>query len=137
MSAQSVANQRLLPSAVLAALIGAVLNSVVFFTATSALNLQLLAPNPQTNEIAPITIIMVIMASVIPAFVGTGLLWALGRFTSRPFTIFIVASVLFTLVSFGGPFSLPIEIGGKLTLSLMHIIEATSVVGVLSIRARA
>jgi Family of unknown function (DUF6069) len=79
----------------------------------------------------------VIMASVFPAFVGAGFLWVLGRFTPRPFTIFIAISVVFTFLSLGGPFSLPIETGGKIALSLMHIIEAAAVVGVLSSRARA
>ncbi len=134
---EAVANNRLLSSAVIAALIVAVLNSILFFIATGVLNIELLAPNPMTNELAPINIVMVIGSSVIPAFVGTGLLWALGRFTRRPFTVFIVISVVFTLLSFGGPFALPITTAGKLALSLMHIVTAASIVGVLSARVRA
>ncbi|NWF67942.1 MAG: hypothetical protein HXY40_02535 [Chloroflexi bacterium] len=135
-SAAAVANGQLLRTALIAAVVATVLNLIIYFIATSA-GVVLQAPNPMTNVVEPIPFMAVVMSSVIPAFVGTGLLWALGRFTAQPFTIFFIISVVFTLLSFGGPFSLSLQLNGQLTLALMHVVEASTVVGLLATQARA
>jgi hypothetical protein len=79
----------------------------------------------------------VVVATTLPAFAAALLVWLLGRFTPRPWTIFYVISAVFLLLSFGGPAGLPIELGGILALNLMHVIAAAAIVGGLTWRGRA
>jgi hypothetical protein len=134
---ESVKNSGLLPGALAGAVIGSVLNLIVYFVATGVLNIVLQAPNPQTQELMPIAFPFVVVATTLPAFAAALLVWLLGRFTPRPWTIFYVISAVFLLLSFGGPAGLPIELGGILALNLMHVIAAAAIVGGLTWRARA
>jgi hypothetical protein len=84
----------------------------------------------------PLPFFAVIMASLVPAIAAAIFLAILAKFTSRAGLIFIIVSVLFLLVSFGGPFSLPVDLGTQLALSVMHLVAGLAIVGLLTTLGR-
>ena len=138
---ETVATSKLLPAAAVGAGIAAVGNLMVFWVLPSLLGaspiqVQMGPPGPDA-ALADLNAVMVIVASVLPAFIAAGVLALLGRFTARPFTVFRVIGVVVLLMSFA-PFTLmPMPTGTIITLAVMHIIAAVAIVGALDRRARA
>lgn len=130
---ERVASRRLPVAALVAAVAAAVGNLLLFFVAGAALanplEIQMGGPG---SPVVPLSATPIILTSTIPAFVAAGFLALLGRFTRRPFLIFQVVAVVFLVLSLGGPLSLPVATSTKVVLSLMHVIAAAAIVGVLS-----
>jgi hypothetical protein len=86
---------------------------------------------PGMNQ--PITVVLVIMNSFIPAILAAVLLALLNRFTRRPVRLFRIIAAVLLLISFVNPFTIP---GAPptmiLALALMHIVAAAIIVGVLT-----
>jgi hypothetical protein len=98
--------------------------------------LEVMAP-PTYETLSPMEVSFIAQATFPPAIGATILLAILGRFTRRPFLNFqIIALVVFLLLTFGGPLSLPVSGLVKLVLAAMHVVAAGAIVGVLSTLGR-
>jgi hypothetical protein len=112
--------------------IGAVINTLIILLAPSIIGEAIQVPNPSTNALEPLPLFAVIAASIVPAFIGLGILLLLQRFTKNSMTIFLSIGVVFTLLSLIGPFTMPINFGVKIALNLMHLVAAASILVALS-----
>jgi len=113
-----------------------VLANLLFFALTQALGEKYILPlneNPVQSE--PMPILMVILATAIPAILATFLFGFLHKVT--PLSVLpTFLSICFTalLISFGGPLDLPgTGIQTKILLSSMHVIAAIIIIGGLII----
>ena len=116
----------LLKAGPLAGIVGAVLNTVVFFIARAAgaVNDSIIIRDGR-----PLLLVAVIISSIVPAFVAALLLFVLGRFTKAAVTIFTIVSIVFLVVSMMGPFGTPgLPTGMRITLAVMHIVPAVVIV---------
>lgn len=139
--AQRVATAKLLPAALIGGVVGAVLNALLFFVLAPLLGatpimVQLGAPSPETPFVE-LTVLPVVFASIMPAFIAAGLLWLLGRFTAQPFSIFRIVAVIGLVSSFVPFTSAPFSAQQIIVLGLMHVVAATAIAGSLDRRARA
>ena len=117
---------------------GAIGNVIVFLIAKYLFGLPLLIPlQGPGSPLEPLPVFMVIVATLASAVGATILLALLGKFAPRPILVFQIISVVFLLVSFGAPFSLPVDLGTKLALNAMHVVAAIAIVGVLTTLGRA
>jgi hypothetical protein len=132
-----VATRRLPRAALLAALVSAVANAVVFFI-TAALGVDLTGPfmGPDSPP-APLSVVQVIIASAVPVIAAAVLFWLLARFTPRPVPIFIGIAVVFGLLSLGGPLTLPVSDGLKASLAMMHVVAGAAITYVIIRETRA
>lgn len=129
---------RLVPLALAAAALAAVLNALVFVVASAlgALPQSVLIPSPVGAE--PLAIGQVIGFSVFGVLAGALVLAALGRFVRRPFTVFRIVALVVLVVSFASPFSVPgAPVPWVLTLELTHVVAALAAIGILAQARRA
>jgi hypothetical protein len=134
LSSERVSFTRLLwvtPTAALAAFLGV---TIVFYISRNLFGLSLILPlAPQYQALGPLTIGILAQATVPPAIGAAILLAILNRFTSRPIRIFHWIAAIVLLVSFGGPLFLPpLGTSTRIVLSIMHVVAAGAIVGVLS-----
>lgn len=130
-SAERVPAGRLWLLALAAAGIAAVVNLLIWLLAGVAnlpLNIQMGGPEA---PVVPLSAGPVIVMSVVPALAGAALLWLLGRVTAQPFRWFTIIAVVVLLLSLAGPLLLPVALANKLVLSLMHVVAAGVIVGIL------
>ncbi|KPV49883.1 hypothetical protein SE17_30120 [Kouleothrix aurantiaca] len=130
-SAERVPTGRLWLLALAAAGIAAVVNLLIWLLAgmiNIPLNVQMGGPEA---PVVPLSAGPVIVMSVVPAIAGAALLWLLGRVTARPFRWFTIIAVVVLLLSLAGPLLLPVALANKLVLSLMHVVAAGVIVGIL------
>lgn len=121
----STAIGRTLLVGLLAGLAAGVANVVVFFVTSALFALPYLIPmGGPGSEPVPLPAVAIIAASTMPALGAAVLYWLLGRFTPRPTRIFVVVAVAFALLAIFPPLSLPIDLGTKLGLELMHVVAA-------------
>jgi hypothetical protein len=107
-----------------AGLVAGIANLVVYFI-SRALGAPFLVPlGDPTSTPVDLPIIAVVVASTIPGLVAGLLYWALGRFTGNATRIFLIISAVVALVSLFPPMTLPIDLGTRLSLSLMHLVAA-------------
>jgi hypothetical protein len=79
------------------------------------------------NANAPLTIFPVIMASIVPLVFAALLFLLLVRFTAKPVQIFGIIALLFLVISFGGPFSIPnVPIMMAIGLNIMHVVAGVA-----------
>ena len=119
------------PVAAIAAFLGV---TMVFYIARYLFGLALILPlAPQYQTLGPLAIDNLAQATFPPAIGAAILLAILNRFTSRPMRVFQWIAAIFLLVSFGGPLFLPpLETSTRIVLSIMHVVAAGAIVGVLS-----
>jgi len=116
-----------------AGVVAAVANLIVFFVAKSLFGIPFVFPlNGPGTPAEPLPAFMVVIATLVPALAATVFLAILSKFAPRPVLIFQIVAVVFLLLSFGGPFSLPVDLATKLALSLMHVIAGVVIVGGLT-----
>ena len=121
---------RLVSAGLLAALVAATVNVVVYLVAVAA---GAMVRDVVVNGQMPITLSMVATMSVLGAFAATLVYALVGRFARRPVLVFRIVAALALLLSFGGPFSIAGAPAAMIaTLLLMHVIAATVIVGVLT-----
>jgi hypothetical protein len=133
---ETIVPGKLLSAALMGGVVAAVINLALFFILPALLNTPLRVRTPQATELEPLPFVAVIMASIVPAFVGAGFLWLLNRFTSRPVTIFTVIAIAITLFSLAAPFQLGISTPEAIILVLMHIVAGGAITYFLTTRAR-
>jgi hypothetical protein len=108
-------------------------NSLVYLVAPALFNFSLAIPvmGPGT-PIEPLPISMVVLATTAATLGATILLGVLRRITRRAATIFRIIAIVFLLLSFAAPFSLPVPLIVRTTLASMHVITAAVVVSMLT-----
>jgi len=117
--------------------VSAFVGALIVFGIARAFNVPLAVFAPPTYEaLSPLEVSFIAQATFPPAIGAAILLLILGRFTRRPILIFQIIAMLFLLLSFGGPLSLPVSGLVKLVLATMHIVVAVTIVGVLSTLGR-
>jgi hypothetical protein len=137
MSGEAITAKRLIPAGLIAALVAAVANLLIYYLVPALFNFELAFPlQGPGSEIQRLPVFMVIGVTLIATIGAAVLLAVLNRFTSRPVTIFRVIAVVFLLLSFAAPFSLPVPLRVPLTLATMHAITAAIITYVLTIQAR-
>lgn len=109
--------------------------NVIFFTITKTLGVPYIMPvqGPGSPlEILPVEI--VVISSIAPAIGATILYLILGKFLSRPVRIFLIISIIFWVISFIPPLTLPtsVTVSTKASLCAMHVLAGTVIVGVLT-----
>jgi len=120
----------------LAAAATAVANLIVFAIEKNLFGLELIMPLQPGAAPVPLPVTPVIITSAIPAIAATILFAILGRFAPRPALIFQIISVIFLIVSFGAPLTLPVDTATKIALSVMHVVAWAVIVGVLTTLGR-
>jgi hypothetical protein len=108
-------------------IIGAAINSIIFLIAG---NIQV--PNPNTNTLESLPIFAVIAASLIPAFIGAGILLGFQKFVANGTQVFLIIGAILGLLSNIPMLTMPITTETKIALFLMHIVAATSILISLS-----
>lgn len=130
---ERVAWGRLVPVGLLAALMAAIANAVVYLVAAAA------GAMPQdivVNGQGPITLPVVATMSAQGAVVGAVVYAIVGWFARRPVRIFRVIAVVALVLSFVMPFTISgAPISMILALELMHVVTAAVVVGLLTTMA--
>ena len=105
----------------LAGLAAAVINALVYlgFHATGVLSNTILV---QPNE--HLTLMPVVMASIVPALLGSLVFFLLEKFTNNGFRNFAILTVVLTALSMASPFTVPLNgtTGFALVLCLMHLV---------------
>ena len=123
-----------MPAGLLAALVAAAANAVVYLVAAAA------GAMPQdivVNGQGPIALPVVATMSAFGAVAGTVVYALVGRFTRRPVRVFRVVADVALVLSFAGPFTIPGAPAAMIaTLLLMHVVAAAVVVGLLTTLAR-
>jgi len=109
-----------------------IMANLIFFAFTKALGEKYLIPLTESPVVtSPMSIVMVILATLISAILATGL-YSLLLKVSPNATLPPFLSITGTafLVSFGGPMELPDTLmQTKILLSVMHIITAIIIIG--------
>ena len=119
-----------------AAVVAAVANVAVFWFATAGIGLPLyMAPIPDLNP-APLSVIAVIIASVVPAALATLLVALLAHWTRRPWPWFWSIAFVALLLSWGGPLAATADPITKVMLGVMHLVAAAAIVAILTALAR-
>lgn len=117
---------------IVAGVVSAVGNLIFFFiTSVAGISYMIPVQNPEVLE--PLPAMVVAIASFMPAIGATILFALLGRFLSQGVRIFTIISVLFLIVSFAMPFTLPaaVPMATKIALNVMHVISGVAIIGVL------
>lgn len=123
MSASSTAatiRPRPLLGAATGALLALVINTIFFFAGGAILGTPIQASTDGTTA-SDVPYVAVIASSVLPLFVGAGVLWLLRRFTTSALRIWTIIAIVLTVLSLTGPLFLPVDSGSKIALILMHI----------------
>ena len=133
-SEERVAWTRLVPAGLLAALVAAAANAVVYLVASA---MGAMPQDVAVNGQGPITLPVVATMSTFGAVAGTVVYAILGRFARRPVRVFRVVAAVALVLSFAGPFTIPGAPAAMVaTLLLMHVVAAMVVVGLLTTLAR-
>jgi len=115
------------------------LGNVIFYWVSKGLGVSYMMPaEPGSTDLAPLPVVFVIIASVLPAVVATAVYAGLGRFLARPVRTFWIIAVVLLVASFAMPLTLPAAVSGGTIFSLevMHVIAAAAIVGVLTTLGR-
>lgn len=114
----------------------ATIGTVLTFLIASALGVALDVPNQgDATNLIPLNVGMVAIATIVPAFLGIGLLAALTRFVKRPVRTFLIIGVVFTLLSLAPLASVP-ALETQIVLGIMHLVAAAGVLGTVAYLVR-
>lgn len=130
MSAASTATTnrpRPLLGAAAGALLALVVNTIVFFAGGAILGTSIQASTDGATA-SDVPYVAVVASSVLPLFIGAGVLWLLGRFTASALRVWTIIAIVLTVLSLSGPLFLPVDIGSKIALILMHIGAGTAAI---------
>lgn len=128
-----VASSRVWRSGALAALLASAVNLLIYFAVPAIFNFTLAIPLTSSHP-EQLPFFVIIIFTVLASLAATGLLALLKRTTNRPLTIFRVSAAIILLVSLGGPFSLPVALSIKVTLTAMHIVTAAIITYLFTVR---
>lgn len=119
-------------SVVLMGAIMAILGNLAIFFIAKILQVSPSVPIALNNSVLkPLSVGAVIVASAFPAF-GAGFMYFLmKKLFASPLKTFLTVAAGFLILSLGAPIQLPISVGQKIILCLMHVVAALFVVGSL------
>jgi len=127
---ERVAWDRLVPAGVLALVLAAAANALVYLVASS---LGAMPQGVDANGQGPITLPMVVAISAAGAVAGTLVYAVVGRVARRPVRTFRLVAVIALVLSLAGPFTIPGAPAAMVAaLLMMHIVAAGVVVGLLT-----
>ncbi len=112
--------QNLLKSGIIAGLIVATINIILYYIAKSLgiVNDEIILPNG-----SPLQLLPVVISSILPGIVAALVLWGISKISKNPVKIFTLVGLGFLLVTMIGPVATPnLTVGFKIVLSLMHFI---------------
>ncbi len=116
----------------------AILVSLLYYGLTKALGEQYLLPLDRYDSLpVPMPASLLVVTILIPGLLATVLFGLLVRFAHQPATIFLSVCAAALVLSFGGPFNLPV--GGmqiKILLGGMHLIAAGIITGGMLLLSR-
>lgn len=123
-SARSAQNGfgRLLLVGLVAGLVAAVVDVIIFFIGSSLGVPFIISMGPGQEQ--TLNALPFIATSVIPALLAAVFYGLLGRLTKRATTIFVVVAVVFALLSLSGPLLMPVAQSTRLVLALLHLVTA-------------
>ena len=118
----------------IAALAGSL--AVAGVAALLGVQLQIAAP-PDMQIAVPLTLPPILFATLIPAVGATVLFGLLNRFAGKNAArIFQIIALVFILLSFGGPFGLPVAGNVKVFLAAMHVVAGGALIWALTLRQK-
>lgn len=109
------------------ALLALVINTIVYFAGGAVLGTSIQASTDGATA-SDVPYVAVLASSVLPLFVGAGVLWLLGRFTTSALRVWTIIAIVLTVLSLTGPLFLPVDTGSKIALILMHIGAGTAAI---------
>lgn len=108
----------------LAGLVAAVIDGILFFVFHAA---GVFTDNVFIQPNQPLTIVPVLIASFVPAILGSIVFFLIEKYTNRGFTIFRILTLILVVLSMYSPFALPhATLGYSLVLGVMHIVVPTA-----------
>lgn len=110
---------------VLAAVIAAVINAIIWLIAR-ALGVSFRVQPPGQTE-STVNLLAVILITIVPILLGVGVYVLLHRVTRRPFLVFLIIALVVFVLSLLPPLSAADETGTQVTLILMHIVATLAV----------
>ena len=132
MNDRPIAYRRLAGAALLAAILAALANAVVLTIEKNVFKLPMLVTTVPGTNLTPLSYLMVMEVSAAVAIAAALLLIFLARFVAHPIRWFQIIALIVLVLSFAGPFSIPVDTATKLALSAMHLVAALAIVWVLS-----
>jgi hypothetical protein len=114
--------------ALIGGVIGAIINSLIALIAPSLTGQALTVPNPSTQVLENLPLFAIIAASIVPSFVGAGVLLLLRRFFPNGTQIFQIFGAVLAVLSCIPAFGMPITNEVKVVLSVMHLVAAAAIV---------
>lgn len=134
---ESIAWKRLPGVTLLAAVLAAVANAIVYFAASGLGAIPRDVLLPMASGEAPLTVGPVAITSVVGA-IGAAIAFAIiGLFARRPVRLFRVVSVVALILSFAMPFTVPgVPMAMIVSLEVMHVVAWAVIVGLLTTLAR-
>jgi hypothetical protein len=134
---EGISYTRLLWAALLAVLLAAVTNAQVYFAASGLgiVSRGVLLPSPM--GLSPLTVGMVVTASVVGA-IGAALVFAIiGLLARRPVRLFRIVAAVVLVLSLVPPTTIPsVPLVMRITLGVMHVVTWAVSVGLLTALAR-
>lgn len=118
----------LIVAGLIGGVIAAVINAILFFVVP---DLNVSQPD---GSFAPVGLVAIIMASIVPAIFAAIFLWLLRRFTGNGTRIFQIVGVIFLLVSFASPFAAAATTGIAIWLNVMHLVAGAAIIWALTMR---
>ncbi len=110
---------------VLAAVIAAVINAIIWLIARALGVSFRVQPPGQTESI--VNLLAVILITIVPILLGVGVYVLLHRVTRRPFLVFLIIALVVFVLSLLPPLSAADETGTQVALILMHIVATLAV----------
>lgn len=114
-------------AALMAAVMTAVVNLILYFIGKNFLSVPFLVPvGPNPTTLTELDFIMITVASVVPSFIAAGGLRLLDRITAQPVKFFWGVAVGVLIISFIPFFTFPetVAIRTQLVLGTMHVLSA-------------
>ena len=118
-----------------AAGVAAVINAIIFIIGDALGAFPKTVLLPSNNE--PLSLGAVIFISIVGVIAGGIVFAVIGRFSRRPIRLFTIVALVFLVLSFGSPFSVPNAPAGYIiALLLMHVVAGLAIIGLLTTLAR-
>jgi len=118
-----------------AAGVAAVINAIIFIIGDALGAFPKTVLLPSNNE--PLSLGAVIFISIVGVIAGGIVFAVIGRFSRRPIRLFTIVALVFLVLSFSSPFSIPNAPAGYIiALLLMHVVAGLATIGLLTTLAR-
>ena len=133
-STQTTAFGSILLNALIAGVIAAVINVIIFFIGGAMVGGIEVDMNG-TGTFAPMPFFLPIILSLLPTLVAGVGLWIARRFIPRGNQVFVIGTAILVLLSLGGPFSGQIATtSASIVLAVMHLVVGALMIGYLARR---